>query len=288
MRFTAVHRALRILHRQEKRTWSICFGNEVNAAAMDALRQRYREAGLAPPSYTAMVVKAIALGIDSLRGRFPELNSTFCGLPGFRWIHVFDDLSAGVAISRDGAEDQDLVYFSVYQSPQRQRLSDMSRQLRDEATRPVQEVATLREAERVLTLPPLVQNLILGLGAMIPRARQRFRGTFALTSVGKFGVDYQFTLPQTACLHFGFGSIRERPVVADGRVTVARTFCLTVSFDRRLMNGRPPAALMGRIREILETAAFEEDMPEAAAEADQGQTPAKQATAPEHRERQRA
>ena len=187
------------------------------------------------------------------------------GIPGLRWIHVFEDLSAGVAISRDGENDQDLVYFSIYQSPQRQTLSEMAAKLRDEATRPVHEVATLREAERVLTLPPIVQNIILGLGAMIPKARQRFRGTFALTSVGKFGVDYQFTLPQTACLHFGFGAIRERPIVEDGQVTAARTFYLTLSFDRRLMNGRPPATLMGRIREMIESASFNEPLPGAAA-----------------------
>lgn len=261
MRYTRFHRAIAVLQRQEQRAWSICFTNEIEVEALDRLREAYRDAGQTPPSFTAMVIKAIALAIAELRPRYPELSSTLAGLPGLRWIHVYDRQSAGLAIAREEADGRDVVFNTVLEDPDRAPLGELTRRLQEASQRPVEELADVRQCRRVFNLPAPIQWLLLTVGGLIPRARQQFRGTFALTTVGKFGVDCQLTLPQTACLHFGFGAIRSRPVVHGEQVVPARTLFLTVSFDRRLLNGRPVALLMERTRQVLQTAEFHEEIP---------------------------
>ena len=260
MRYTGFHRAIAIFHRELRRSWPICFCNQIDTARLETLRTEYRDAGLPPPSWTALVVKGIGLGIRNVMVDYPEINSMLTGLLGWKTIHAFDCISAGVAISRND-NGADRAMQSVIQNPDQTSLSQITDQLHEYATRAVKDVPYLRNCHYLYRVPRPVQELMLWSGRTLPETRRKYRGTFSLTSVGKFGVDYQLTLPQTACLQFGFGSVRERPVVRQGKVVAGQTFNLTLSFDRRLMNGKPCALLMERVRDVLNDAAFD-DHPE--------------------------
>ncbi len=262
MKYSGFHRVLGILHHEERSTWSICFGNQIVVDELDTLRRSYKQEGRTPPSYTALVIKAIAGGVRELLPRYPELNSMLTGVPPFRRIHVFDRICAGCAVART-EDGLDRTGHHVIEDADRKTLEQITEELRVASTQPVDNVPSLRSAFSLYRRPYPVQRLMMLFGWRVPALRRQYRGTFSVTTVGKFGVDYQLTLPQTSCLEFGFGVICERPVARDGQLTVARTFNLTVSFDRRLMNGRPCALLMERLRDILEHAEF----------ADTGQSP---------------
>ena len=78
-------------------------------------------------------------------------------------------------------------------------------------------------------------------------------GTFTVTNLGMFGVDHFTPIinpPQSAIL--GVCRIVERPVVADGAVTVRPLMNLCLSFDHRLVDGSVGAQFLARLRLLLE------------------------------------
>ena len=53
------------------------------------------------------------------------------------------------------------------------------------------------------------------------------------------------------------GSVRERPVVVDGKVVVRPTAMATLAVDHRLINGRTAAAFLTKVKQVVETGADE-------------------------------
>ncbi|HSJ53409.1 MAG TPA: dihydrolipoamide acetyltransferase family protein [Anaerolineae bacterium] len=79
-------------------------------------------------------------------------------------------------------------------------------------------------------------------------------GTFTITNLGMYDVDI-FTpiinLPEAAIL--GLGRIQPKPVVRDGQVVVRQMWCLSLSFDHRLVDGAPAARFLQRIKRLVES-----------------------------------
>lgn len=70
-------------------------------------------------------------------------------------------------------------------------------------------------------------------------------GTFTITNLGAFGADAFTPIinpPQAAIL--GVGRITDKPVAVEGRVEVAPTMWLSLTFDHRLVDGAPAARFL--------------------------------------------
>jgi pyruvate dehydrogenase E2 component (dihydrolipoamide acetyltransferase) len=82
--------------------------------------------------------------------------------------------------------------------------------------------------------------------------------TFTLSNLGAFGVD-QFTAiinqPNSAIL--AVGQMKDQPVAIDGQVVVRPMMKLTLSADHRVIDGANAAQFLGRIKGLLEEAAFD-------------------------------
>lgn len=258
MSYTGFHRAVQIIHGDVRQRWQIAFVNQIEVSEIDSLRRACESAGKATPSYTACVTKAAGVAIAELSREFPELNSMIGGVLGFRFLKRFDGVSAGVAVARD-EDGHDRVFVQILDSPQDMPLGEITAKLKHASTAPADTLEDYQACKALYAKPGFVQRVMLALGVNVPSLHRRYRGTFSLTTVGKFGVDVQSVMPLTTPIQFGFGAIRKRPVVhttADGRdeIIAARTMNLTLAFDRRLMNGKPVGALMERVCHILETA----------------------------------
>jgi pyruvate dehydrogenase E2 component (dihydrolipoamide acetyltransferase) len=159
-------------------------------------------------SWDALFVKIFA---ESLRER-PELNA----LIDNGEILLLDEVHVGFAVSLPGG----LVVPVV----------------RDADSRPLsaiaQDIIELADRARSGTLRP---QDVLG-------------GTATVTNLGAFGVD-AFTPvlnpPQSAIL--GVGRVAQRPVVEDGRIGVAWTCVLSLTFDHRVTDGAPAAELLAAV-----------------------------------------
>jgi pyruvate dehydrogenase E2 component (dihydrolipoamide acetyltransferase) len=81
--------------------------------------------------------------------------------------------------------------------------------------------------------------------------------TFTVSNLGAFGVDHFTAIinqPDSAIL--AVGQMKDRVVVVDGGIHVRPIMKLTLSSDHRVIDGAVAAKFMGRLREILEEAAF--------------------------------
>jgi pyruvate dehydrogenase E2 component (dihydrolipoamide acetyltransferase) len=105
-----------------------------------------------------------------------------------------------------------------------------------------------------------LRELATDLLALVDKARagrlspvEMHGGTFTITNLGAYGIDGFTPIinpPETAIL--GVGRIADKPVVVDGKIE-ARTMCtLSLSFDHRVVDGAPAAALLARLGELLE------------------------------------
>ncbi|AET69759.1 alkylhydroperoxidase AhpD family core domain protein [Desulfosporosinus orientis DSM 765] len=79
------------------------------------------------------------------------------------------------------------------------------------------------------------------------------QGTFTITNLGAYGVE-GFTpiinRPETAIL--GVGTIKQKPVMVDGRLENRYFMTLSLSFDHRIIDGSLAAEFLGRLIEMLE------------------------------------
>jgi pyruvate dehydrogenase E2 component (dihydrolipoamide acetyltransferase) len=97
-------------------------------------------------------------------------------------------------------------------------------------------------------------------GQIVERARQgKFAGedliggTFSVSNVGMIDVDDLVAVinpPQAAIL--GTGAVKDRPVVRDGTVVVAKTMRATLSCDHRVLNGVEGARFLAELKSLLE------------------------------------
>ena len=252
MRYSGFYRAVGYIHNVAKQRWPIAMACDVECDEIDRLR-RAAAAGEDKPSYTACVTKAIGMAIAELSQQYPELNSMIGRFLIWRWVRRFNGISAGVAVSRE-EEGLDRVFNLVIQEPQLLSLAELTAQLEHASRGPAGEVPQYAANQSMYKLPGFVQRIMLYLGATLPGLHQKHWGTVSLTTVGKFGVDLQMVMPLTTPIQFGFGAVRKRPVVRGDQIVAALTMNLSMAFDRRLLNGRPPGALLGRVQHILATA----------------------------------
>ena len=81
--------------------------------------------------------------------------------------------------------------------------------------------------------------------------------TFTVSNLGAYGVDHFTAIinqPDSAIL--AIGQIKDRVVVIDGGMHIRPIMKLTLSSDHRVVDGAVAAQFMGRLKAILEEAAF--------------------------------
>jgi len=82
-------------------------------------------------------------------------------------------------------------------------------------------------------------------------------GTFTVSNLGMFGVDSFIPIinpPQAAIL--AVGAMKDKPLVRDGKVTVAPVVSLTLVADHRVLDGVLVAAFLKRVKELFENPAI--------------------------------
>lgn len=166
--------------------------------------------------FDAWFVKLLAAALQD----HPDLNSTIEGDTLVQWA----DINIGVAVSLPAG----LVVPVIHRADALPLLEVASR------------IRALAARAREGSLP----------------ASDLAGGTCTITNLGAAGID-GFTPvlnPPQSCI-LGIGRIRPRPVVRDGALVVAHTCVLSLTFDHRVTDGAPAAALLDAIaRRMNDTA----------------------------------
>lgn len=233
----------------------VCVLAEVDLTQVERVRAAYAQAARRKPSYTSFVMKAVGMALRE----FPQANRRVVK----RWwwpfglrCQQFEHADIAVAIEREEPDQPCVVFQDVVRDADAKSLGEIVEQLNDLATSTVETNRQWREFRWIGTrLPFWLARLVVGLPVRMPSLWAKYRGgSVMVSSPAKYGAD-QVTGAWPYTLGVSFGHVKERPVVQNGELAVARTTFLTLSFDRRILAGATAARLFNRIVGLLENAA---------------------------------
>ena len=195
--------------------------HEIDMSAAMTFRRQLNEA-LAEEGDRVSVNDLILMALTKALIKYPKWNSFFDGdkLIGHPSINL------GVAI----ALDEGLIVPAVIDI-QNMSLVEISRAVRDLGKRARGDGGNLTQAE--LT-----------------------QGTFGISNLGMFGTDIfsAIIVPPNAGI-IAVGTVKEKPVVCDGKVVVASMMNATISADHRVGDGAEAAVFLGEFQKNLENPA---------------------------------
>ena len=195
--------------------------HEIDMSAAMTFRRQLNEA-LAEEGERVSVNDLILMALTKALIKYPKWNSFFGGdkLIGHPSINL------GVAI----ALDEGLIIPAVIDI-QNMSLVEISRAVRELGKRARGDGGNLTQAE--LT-----------------------QGTFGISNLGMFGTDTfsAIIVPPNAGI-IAIGTVKEKPVVRDGKVVVASMMNATISADHRVGDGAEAAVFLGEFQKNLENPA---------------------------------
>jgi len=185
------------------------------AEGLRVIEESKKAAPSSPISINHLLIAAAARALRQHQG----LNASFAG----ETIRLFSSIDIGIAVA---LEDGLIVPV-----------------LRDCGSKTLAQIA---EAERALVARARGRDL----------SPEEYTGaTFLISNLGKFDVEsfIAVILPPAAAA-LAVGSVREVPVVRDGRVEVGHRMMLTLSCDHRVIDGAVAAQFLQTFKQALERA----------------------------------
>ena len=193
---------------------------------------------------TAFLIKAIGIAQRS----HPDSRTAL--MPWGQTL-VMEDIVAGFTCEKEVPGGQ-AVYVGVIKNPDTKSLVQISSELRDYATKNIEDVPQLDLEERFNHMPWLIRRIILAAGLFLPWIRFRYMpASFGISSLGKFGVTALIP-PCVNTSTFGVGKVEERAVVRNGQIEVRPMMTLTLNFDHRLIDGAPAARFLTDVQKLIE------------------------------------
>jgi 2-oxoglutarate dehydrogenase E2 component (dihydrolipoamide succinyltransferase) len=205
--------------------------DEVDYAAVEGVRTAHREAFKASEGVSLTYLPFIARAVIDAIGEFPHLNSSVGDDELI--VHRYINLGVAVDLNFEG------LLVPVIHGADEKRLRALARDIADLAS---------RARNKRLTVDDLAG------------------GTFTLTNAGPFGTFMTVPVinqPQTAIL--STDGVKKRPIaieLPDGSdaVVVHPVGLLALVFDHRAFDGAYAAAFLRRVKEIVETRDWEQEL----------------------------
>ena len=226
---------------------TVCLIAEVDLSEFEKLRGKL---GAERPSYTALVVKALALALRDfpyanqriVRGRFfPLLRSC---------IQKFNHSDIAVATERDLPGVTNVASIDILRNAEDLSLSAINGILRKLAQSDESTNENWRKQKYFMTARPRwLFRFLSKFPNWFPKAWVDYRGGAAVWFPCKYGTD---TLVTSWAANRVSLWIREGTVVRDGKVVACPTFNLILNFDRRIMAGAQAGRFFARFKEYLE------------------------------------
>ena len=191
--------------------------NEVDLAAANALRHRYREAFEKKYGVRLGLMSFFVRACIQALQRYPVVNASIDGKDVI--YHGFYDIGIAVASPRG-------LVVPILRDADAMDFAEIEKQIQ-----------ALAEKARAGTLS----------------LDELSGGTFSITNGGVFGSMMSTPIlnpPQSAIL--GMHAVKERPVVADGQIVIRPMMYLALSYDHRLIDGKEAVQFLVTVKDLLE------------------------------------
>jgi pyruvate/2-oxoglutarate dehydrogenase complex dihydrolipoamide acyltransferase (E2) component len=222
-----------------------------SAKKINQTRDNFKQQGLAVPSYTAIIIKAVYLTLK----KNPELNRAILGPPFFRRIIQFHNYDINVAVEKNIENLPGQAYAPTITNVDKKNVIEISKDLRFFADCDEKNDNNYKLFMRLLKfVPGPFSKWIINLPYWIPSLWVKHKGCACwVNSPARAGADLVLTTwpwPVT----FSFGVVKKRPMVIDDQVSAELTIPLVMVFDRRLMGGGPAGRIFADFKQIIEEA----------------------------------
>jgi pyruvate/2-oxoglutarate dehydrogenase complex dihydrolipoamide acyltransferase (E2) component len=239
-----------VVEREIKFGNTILFVEEVDLTEVERLREAAVRRGERKPSYTAIVMKAVALALRE----FPYANRrVYRSWPlGRRRLQQFIDIDISVAVERDIRDVECATFVDVHRRTDQTSLADLT----DWLHRLVTSDETTNEQWRQLRtgaerMPGWLARRVIALPVRSPAFWRKWRGGAVLvSSPAKYGVGTVIGC-WSSPIGVTFGMVRPRPMVVDGAVVVRPAFNFGLNWDRRVMAGAQAARFFRRTVDLM-------------------------------------
>jgi pyruvate dehydrogenase E2 component (dihydrolipoamide acetyltransferase) len=229
-----------------KNYWNVPGWMDVDMEAANALRARLKEQGT-PITHYPLIVRAITQAVKEAMVKNPEVNAMRVGWLWKRLVYFKEIVTAVTAASENEAGESSF-HLCLIREANTKTLQQLAQEIRTQS-----KAATDDPAYK---LPRWLIRPLLFFGRNLPSAILKYRGTVLITSLGMFGVNL-FSMGNRN-LAFSYGPVEKRAVVitdekGEEKIVARYRVTITVSMDHRTLEGAPTAALMARIRQLLES-----------------------------------
>jgi pyruvate/2-oxoglutarate dehydrogenase complex dihydrolipoamide acyltransferase (E2) component len=236
----------------------VTFLSQVDLTEIEAIRADAAERGVAKPSYTAFIIKALALALRDhpyanrrvARGLWPLMLRPR--------LQKFNNIDVTVAIERQIEGAEMAAFVDIVRDADQLSIPVIQERLRELAESTLETNKQWREYSTLVNrFPTWFGGFLLRLPLYFPSFWVKYRGGAAMvSSPGKYGVDVIFA-NWWAPIAVSFGVVKKRPMVLDDKVVARQSFILTVNFDVRVMAGAQAAMFGRRFIDLLESAETE-------------------------------
>jgi hypothetical protein len=192
------------------------------------------------PSWVAIFTKAFALVADE----FPEVRRTFMPYPRPH-LYEYPENAAVIMIERIH-EGENVIFPFRIRNPGWVPIGQLSEEIRDAKTAPVEKMTDFMRVLRVSALPSPLRRLLWWIAHNFGRLRANYFGTFVVSSLASMGSELIHAIaPGIVLLSFGI-------VAPDGSIDVR------AMWDHRVIDGALFSRVLARMEEVLHTSILKE------------------------------
>ena len=208
-----------------------------------------KERGL---SYTAIYAKAIANVVT----KYPAANRRLIPIPFlhkiFPYVQQFTGVDVAVAAERAQEGLENVAFIDIVRDADTTDLATIHEKIRSLQTSDEANNKQWRDLNKVARLPFFLARFLVTMPAYFPSMWCKYRGgSVLISSPGKYGMD-TITASWTSPLGFSYGYVQQRPMVVEGEVLPRLSCHLIMSFDRRLLAGRPAGIVFSEIIDLMQ------------------------------------
>ena len=203
-------------------------------------------------SYTAIYAKAIATAVV----KHPAANRRLIPIPLlhkiFPFVQQFTNVDVAVAAERPQEGLENVAFIDVVRDVDTTDLATIHHTIRSLQTSTEANNKQWRDLNMVAKLPYFIGKFLITMPVYFPSQWKKYRGgSVLISSPGKYGMD-TITASWTSPLGFSYGYVTPRPMVVDGEIQPRLSCYLIMSFDRRLLAGRPAGLVFSDIIRFME------------------------------------